>query len=360
MSSFQVAQWLRQGIAAARAGDVEQARELLLQVVDADEYNERAWLWLSGVVDNDADREVCLENVLAINPDNRLAKAGLVHLRNQKVPAPPLFKPEPKPSPPPAAAREPKPTPPEWQSQPRTSEAAFESDGLLGERLAAAAAPTVEKTRADVEPEKKPARKKSRRRVRRLIQRLQLAAILSLALLTVSTGAMFILRAGPFDPTGRDYASAMRPLLADYDAWWSGPYGALVSELNSFCGPAAGSWRNQDVLLNCGRYPSVDCALLAAHCESDVDVMRERVSELSLEAQKAGETLLTTLDAISPPDDIAVAHARFLACLQARVIEAGRVGEVARGESPSGSAPLPAHQMFSTAEDEVRQYVDSQ
>jgi len=74
MTSYQVAEWLRQGIAAAQAGDADRASELLMRVVDVDEYNEQAWLWLSSVVDSDTDREVCLENVLAINPDNKLAK----------------------------------------------------------------------------------------------------------------------------------------------------------------------------------------------------------------------------------------------------------------------------------------------
>ena len=43
MTSFQVAQWLRQGIAAAQAGDAKKAYDLLLKVVDVDEYNEQAW-----------------------------------------------------------------------------------------------------------------------------------------------------------------------------------------------------------------------------------------------------------------------------------------------------------------------------
>ena len=68
---------LQQGIALAKAGRHEEARNILLQVVELDERNEPAWLWLSGVVDSDDDKAIALENVLAINPDNEWAKRGL-------------------------------------------------------------------------------------------------------------------------------------------------------------------------------------------------------------------------------------------------------------------------------------------
>jgi len=68
---------LQQGIALARAGQREQARNILMQVVELDEQNESAWLWLSGVVDSDDDKAVALENVLALNPNNEWAKRGL-------------------------------------------------------------------------------------------------------------------------------------------------------------------------------------------------------------------------------------------------------------------------------------------
>ncbi len=68
---------LQQGIAHAKAGRREQAREVLIQVTELDERNESAWLWLSGVVDTDDDKAIALENVLAINPQNEWAKRGL-------------------------------------------------------------------------------------------------------------------------------------------------------------------------------------------------------------------------------------------------------------------------------------------
>ena len=68
---------LQQGIALAKAGQREEARTILMQVVEQDERNESAWLWLSGVVDSDDDKAVALENVLTLNPDNEWARRGL-------------------------------------------------------------------------------------------------------------------------------------------------------------------------------------------------------------------------------------------------------------------------------------------
>ncbi len=72
---------LNRAIIAAKAGRKTEARQLLEAVLDADERNERAWLWLSGVVDSDEERVICLENVLSINPANQAARRGLAILR---------------------------------------------------------------------------------------------------------------------------------------------------------------------------------------------------------------------------------------------------------------------------------------
>ena len=76
---------LRAGIDAAKAGDRERARDLLMQVVELDQERIPAWLWLSGVVDGD-DREVCLENVLTLDPGNDAARRGLDWVQAQKRP----------------------------------------------------------------------------------------------------------------------------------------------------------------------------------------------------------------------------------------------------------------------------------
>jgi hypothetical protein len=91
----QIAEWLSEGIAAARANQHARARALLLRVIAANERNERAWLWLSGVVESDEDRLICLENVLALNPENLRAQAGLRWLQERGAVAEPQQSDEP-------------------------------------------------------------------------------------------------------------------------------------------------------------------------------------------------------------------------------------------------------------------------
>ncbi|HEY1011287.1 MAG TPA: hypothetical protein VGE07_01200, partial [Herpetosiphonaceae bacterium] len=72
-----------QGIAALKAGDKQRARELLLAVVEADDTNEQAWLWLAGAMDELEDQRTCLENVLHLNPGNEQARKGMEWLKRQ-------------------------------------------------------------------------------------------------------------------------------------------------------------------------------------------------------------------------------------------------------------------------------------
>ena len=82
---------LREGIAAAKSGQRERAYDLLMQVVEQDEENVLAWLWLSGVVDSLDDREMCLENALALDPTCEPARKGLAWIRKEKEAATPAF-----------------------------------------------------------------------------------------------------------------------------------------------------------------------------------------------------------------------------------------------------------------------------
>jgi len=74
---------LERGIEAARAGDRKRARHHFIHVIELDQYNEQAWLWLNEVVESVADRRVCLENILLIDPSNTSAAAELEHLLRQ-------------------------------------------------------------------------------------------------------------------------------------------------------------------------------------------------------------------------------------------------------------------------------------
>ena len=75
--STDIATMLYEGAVAVTEGRKSAAQELLMKVIQLDEQNEQAWLWLSGAVDDPDDQQIALENVLAINPNNRAAQDGL-------------------------------------------------------------------------------------------------------------------------------------------------------------------------------------------------------------------------------------------------------------------------------------------
>lgn len=74
---------VERGIAAARGGQRRVAAGLLARALKLDPRDERAWLWLSGVVDDPAQRAFCLQAVLRINPNNPHARRGLAYLERQ-------------------------------------------------------------------------------------------------------------------------------------------------------------------------------------------------------------------------------------------------------------------------------------
>ncbi len=70
-------QLMQIGIQTARQGNMENARVIFQQVLDADKNNERAWLWMASVAENPMDRIRYLRTVLALNPENRTAQREL-------------------------------------------------------------------------------------------------------------------------------------------------------------------------------------------------------------------------------------------------------------------------------------------
>jgi hypothetical protein len=76
---------LANGIGAAKTGNMDEAQEWLVRLLQIDRYNEQGWLWLSGAADNDQDRLDCMQEVLKINPNNAVAKRGLAALRAKGV-----------------------------------------------------------------------------------------------------------------------------------------------------------------------------------------------------------------------------------------------------------------------------------
>jgi len=76
---------LNHGIAAVKAGKMQEAQDWLVALLQIDRYNEQGWLWLSGAADNDQDRLECIQEVLKINPDNVFAQRGLAALQAKGV-----------------------------------------------------------------------------------------------------------------------------------------------------------------------------------------------------------------------------------------------------------------------------------
>lgn len=77
---------LRNAIEYVKANRKAEARRLLEQIVSLDQMNEQAWLWLSACVESVEEQSICLENVLAINPNNQKALKGLQALQARSAP----------------------------------------------------------------------------------------------------------------------------------------------------------------------------------------------------------------------------------------------------------------------------------
>ncbi len=107
---------LQQAIAALKAGRRKQARAILAHLLRQDPHNEEAWLWLSGAVEQDSERLLCLRQVLAINPNNERARRGVELLLSKGVTLLPLA-PAAPPSVPPE--HEPHPAEPAGEVQPQ-------------------------------------------------------------------------------------------------------------------------------------------------------------------------------------------------------------------------------------------------
>lgn len=69
---------LQQVIAAIQEGDHTRARDLLTRMIKATPNNSDYWVWMSSVVDNPRERTYCLQEALRLNPQNQIARRGLI------------------------------------------------------------------------------------------------------------------------------------------------------------------------------------------------------------------------------------------------------------------------------------------
>jgi len=84
-----VPQLVERGITALRAGRNEISHQAFRRAVALDEMYAPGWLWLGAVVD-DLEKVQCLQKVLAINPRNHTARAGLAALQKKLAQTRPL------------------------------------------------------------------------------------------------------------------------------------------------------------------------------------------------------------------------------------------------------------------------------
>ncbi len=73
---------MQAGQTAYEHGDWKRAHQMWRYAASIDPFNEKVWIALLQVVGTDEDRRACLENILAINPDNRQAKKQLAQLQH--------------------------------------------------------------------------------------------------------------------------------------------------------------------------------------------------------------------------------------------------------------------------------------
>ncbi len=72
-------------------GETATARDLLMQVIEYDETNVAAWWLLSRVVETADEREICLENILTLDPNHAAARAAWEQLQRDKASAAATF-----------------------------------------------------------------------------------------------------------------------------------------------------------------------------------------------------------------------------------------------------------------------------
>ena len=71
---------LQRSIVMIKSGDYEGGADILYSLVDLEPENELAWLWLAACIENTDEKIVCLNQVLAINPENEVAQEALDQL----------------------------------------------------------------------------------------------------------------------------------------------------------------------------------------------------------------------------------------------------------------------------------------
>ena len=76
---------LEQAVALIRAGNIAEARTILIEVLKQNPRNDYAWLCMTLCVTEVEQKRYCFQKVLNINPQNQHAIAGLARLNNPVI-----------------------------------------------------------------------------------------------------------------------------------------------------------------------------------------------------------------------------------------------------------------------------------
>ena len=79
---------LEQAVALIRAGNIAEARTILIEVLKQNPGDDYAWLCMTLCVTEVEQKRYCFQKVLKLNPQNEHAIAGLARLNNPVVPPP--------------------------------------------------------------------------------------------------------------------------------------------------------------------------------------------------------------------------------------------------------------------------------
>ena len=85
---------MREGHLALSGGHPRRAHRFWREAAMLHPVSEQVWLALLTVVDNEADRQVCLQNIVAINPNNLSARQRLESYLDDTHPSNPIIIPE--------------------------------------------------------------------------------------------------------------------------------------------------------------------------------------------------------------------------------------------------------------------------
>ncbi|MBN2556143.1 MAG: hypothetical protein JXA97_09435 [Anaerolineales bacterium] len=83
---------LQRGIQAAKLEQYEEARRMIVGVLQRDPSNVTAWLWLAVCMPDRYRRVECLQSALEIQPDNSLIRKALDRMMEEQPSVPPFVK----------------------------------------------------------------------------------------------------------------------------------------------------------------------------------------------------------------------------------------------------------------------------